>query len=73
LTDLNNVQMKPSGITALDVSLFKIVRPPVKSLHESETTGREMQVPAKFGASQSVIVGVAACSKIEADFRYKQV
>jgi hypothetical protein len=59
-TNTNRVQMKPPGILALEISSFKMVRPPVKLVQLSATTGREIQVPAKLAASQKVTVGVAA-------------
>jgi hypothetical protein len=52
--------MKPPGMTALEISSFKMVRPPVKLVQLSATIGRLRQVPAKLREVQKVAVGLAA-------------
>jgi hypothetical protein len=60
ITYSNRVQTNPDGITPLEISLFKPVRPPVRLTQLSETTGSERHVPWKPPAVQRVIVGEAA-------------
>ena len=54
--------MNPSGMTAAEISLFKILRPPVRLLHSSETAEMVTHVPAKLADVHTVISAAALVS-----------
>ena len=54
--------MNPSGMTAAEISLYKILRPPVRSVHSSETTERVTHVPVKLTPVHTVISAAALVS-----------
>jgi hypothetical protein len=60
-----NVQMNPPGTATLLISLLRKLRPPVKLMQLSETTGRSTQpLRGLIDPEHTVIVGEASCVTI---------